>query len=303
MRAMHPAAALATVVAAVSGLVGCPVQPSYPSTITPIYALTASTLYVNNGSGWTTLTPGAGNGNGVVVFGSGSGATIYVSGTTSVRMFNGSSWSTVLAAAVTRLTSSAGVYASAGAGLSLLNPDGTTWTTNGSVTTATDAFSFSPYTFVTLGTASLDYFNGTAMNGSTNTPLTPGVGNLASVCVDALGDVAVGGASGLGVLFAGTSSWISPTSANVTDVYADSFGNIYGATASGVFIFNVFNGTTSLTLSGQVVNGICVDGAGTIYAATATGVQVSRDSGATWTTVLPVPNITAVTITAPLYQF
>jgi hypothetical protein len=318
-KTIHASLVIAVVAAASFILAGCPMQPSYPSTITPIYAATsANGLWVYNGSSWTNYTnANTGSGlastalTGVAVLGSGAGATALVAGNSGVSKFDGASWTQLGvakglgSATVNNLTSSASVLASTAAGLSILNPDVKGWT-NTSVGSVIDAFSSGTFTFIAVG-ANLDEYNGTGLAGSVSaSTILLGSASVKSVFVDPFGDLIVGTDTGLAMQLAGSASWSPvPVSASITRISADLFGNVYAVAAgtTGLYIINVFSGTMSLALSGTGVLSVCVDGAGTIYAGTNNGLMISKDGGATWSTQLSGENITAVTTSAPLYSF
>ena len=157
-KTIHAAAAFAAVFAASFVLAGCPLQPTYPSTITPIYAATsANGLYVYDGASWTNYT----NANtfsglasdsliGVAVLGSGAGATVLAGSSGGVSEFDGTNWTQTTGlgtGTISRLTASGNIYASTSGGLCILNPGGTTWTLDTAVTPV-DAFSIGAYTLV-----------------------------------------------------------------------------------------------------------------------------------------------------------
>jgi hypothetical protein len=315
-KTIHAAAVFAAALAASLVLAGCPVQPTYPSTITPIYAVTnGNGLYVYNGTSWTNYptTGGVTALTGVQVFGSGAGATVLVSGTggaVGVAEFNGSGWTALNSGlgstTVNRLSSSGNVYAATSLGLSILDSGGSTWTNSGSVKPVNDAFSVGTFTLVAGGTiggtAGLYIYSGTGQSGSAITPTTiaSSATSVTSVFVDVFGDLIAGTDTGFGIQYAGSLTWLQIASASVNSVYADLSGNIYAATGNGLYIVNA---TVTPVLSGKNVHCVCVDGAGTIYAGTSTGLMVSKDGGSTWTTPLPTVDVTSVATTAPLYSF
>jgi hypothetical protein len=311
---MHVAVGMGAVMIAGVALSGCPTQPSYPSTITPIYAAANSGgLWVYNGASWTNYTL-ASTSNTVVVSGSGAGARAYVGGNgpTGVSQFDGTAW-TPLAAnlgspPVNRLFLGSNLYAATSGGLSILNGDGT-WTNNGSVTPVLDVCSLGTYTFVagggTTGAAGLYVYNGAGLVGGTSiAPVTivPTSTKVTAVFVDSIGDLIAGTDKGLAVQFAGTGPFVSllPGTPTVNQICLDTSGNLYAATSVGLYRV----GTSAvLVLSGTAALCVCVDGADTIYAGTATGLRVSTNGGLTWTTQLAGHQINSVTTTAPLYSF
>ena len=309
------AAALGAAMVAGLALSGCPVQPSYPSTITPVYAATqAGGLFVYNGTSWTNYT-NANTGSGlassalssVVVFGSGSGAVVLAGGNANVSQFNGTAWTQLTSglgsAAVHRLVSGSNVYAATSGGLSILNSDGTTWTNNAAVGSANDVSTFGAYTYVAADTG-LFVYNGTSLVGGAPIPrvtVLPGCTKVTAVFVDSLGDVIAGTDTGLAVQFGGAGLFISqlPGTPFVNQVTLDARGYLYAATSTGLYII----GSSAFQILPTATLCVCVDGAGTIYAGTATGLQASRNGGLTWTTQLSGPQVNSVTTTAPLYSF
>jgi hypothetical protein len=317
-KTMRAAAATGAAMIAVLALAGCPTQPGYPSTITPIYAVTSGRgLFVYNGTSWTNYT-NANTATGlrstsltsVVVSGSGSGATVFAGGNASVSQFDGKSWSQLTSGlgstTVNRLFLGSGLYAATTGGLSILNGDGQTWSNNPAQSPVYDVFIDGNYTLVAAGTggaAGLHIFNGTSLVGTTSPgAIVPTSTTVQSVFVDFSGDLIVGTDKGLAVQYAGSASFsanVLPTAASVSQITTDSNGNFYAATTAGLYRIGA---SAVLALSGAV-SCVCVDGAGTIYAGTATGLHVSRNGGLTWTTELSEPQVTAVTTTAPLYSF
>ncbi len=311
---MKKYAAFAAGAAMLAGLslTGCPVQPTYPSTITPVYAADqAGGLWVYNGASWTSHAV-AGASNTVVVSGSGSGARAFVGGAAGVSQFNGTAWTALAtglgAAPVKRLFIGSNLYAATAGGVSILNGDGTTWTNNASVTPVNDVFSQGTFTFVagggTVGAAGLYVYNGTGLVGGAAiapTTIVPGSAAVITVFVDSLGDLIAGTDRGLAVQFAGTSSFVSllPIVVSVSQITLDSNGYLYAATAAGLYKV----GASAVVVLPGVVSCVSVDGAGTIYAGTAAGLRVSTNGGSTWTTQLSGHQINSVATTAPLYSF
>jgi hypothetical protein len=148
-------------------LSGCPVQPSYEPTITPVYAATdANGLYVYNGSSWTNYTASGGlasdSVNCVSVSGSGSGALVFAGTDAGVSYYNGASWSTwdttdgLGGNTINDLFLYSNLYAATSGGVSVYNSDGssTAWTNDGSVSPAKDVFRYGTYTLVVDGAGS-----------------------------------------------------------------------------------------------------------------------------------------------------
>jgi len=309
-KTMHAAAAFSAAVIAGLAFSGCPMQPSYPSTITPIYAATSTGgLWVYNGSSWTNH-PLAGTSNSVVVSGSGAGALVYVGGSAGVSLFNGTAWTPTTglnSTAVSRLFSGSSIYAATALGVSILNSDGLSWTNNSTAAPVNDVFSVGTYTLVaagTVGASSLYEYNNGSLAGSAISSNTIMLGStlVTAVFVDFLGDIFVGTNKGFSVQNAGTSPWVPVLSvtATVNQLTMDQNGNLYAATSNGLYILTT---GTALYFPGTSVSCVCVDGASTIYAGTATGLQVSTDGGRTWTTQLSGQSVNSVTTTAPLYSF
>ena len=304
-KTMHAAAAFSAAVIAGLALSGCPMQPSYPSTITPIYAATSTGLSVFNGTGWTSY-PFAGA-SAVVVSGSGAGAVAYVGDNTGgVSQFIGTSRiaTTGLAgSSIKRLFGGSSIFAATNAGVSILNSDGLSWTNYITAASVNDVFSSGTYTLVASGAGLSEYNNGVAV-GSTISPPTivPLSATVTAVYVDSLGDIFAGTNKGFSVQNAGTSPWVPVLSvaATVNQITMDQNGNLYAATSNGLYILTT---GSALYFSGTSVFCVCVDGAGTIYAGTATGLHVSMDGGRTWTTQLSGQSVNSVTTTAPLYSF
>jgi len=289
-------------------LMGCPVQPAYPTTITPIYAATSTgSLLVWNGSAWTQHQPsGFTSLSSVAVLGSGSGARVFVGGDGGVSVFNGSGFTAISGTGpVNALLIGSSLYAATSTGVSVLNADGKTWTSDLTSGSSNGIFPIGPFTYVASDTG-LWQFNGTGLVGApgpTDTPaqVVAGSTTVTAVIVDGSLDVFAGTDKGLAI---GTGSPMTfganqlPPNTRVNGLAFDSNGNYYAAAAAGLYI----NGTIATGLSGPVLC-VCVDGAGTIYAGTSTGLQVSTDGGGTWTTKLPSYQVNAVAVTAPLYSF
>ena len=332
--AMHSAAVLGAALAAALVLSGCPAQPTYPSTITPIYAATsANGLYVYSGSTWTNYTGATANFvsgalSSVVVSGSGTNAQVFVgSAGSGISAFNGSTWikwtspgSGLGSDTINRLLIGSTVYAATASGLSAYNTDGSTpaWTNDtGSThtfTTVDDVFVYGSYTYIAAATNGLIIDSGTGSEAQVTIPtlaaagVLPGTTSVTAVFVDASGDVIVGTNAGLAVQYAGSSSWSPLVSVSIVQLTMDAFGNLYAAAGSnGVYVYSASSsGAYTLSahlLSGTTVNCVAVDGADTIYAGTAAGLLISMDGGSTWATQLSGKDVTAVTTTAPLYQF
>jgi ligand-binding sensor domain-containing protein len=313
-KALHVGVAVGAVIGACCALSACPTQPSYSTTITPIYAATSlGGLFVFNGAAWTNYTnANTGSGlasstlNSVVISGSGAGAMVFAGGNAGVSEFNGTAWTQLTTGLgslpVNSLLIGASLYASTAGGVSVLNGDGTTWTTSTTVTQVNDVFLAGTYTLVAAN-AGLFLYNGTTLAGSyTATQVLPLSTQVTCVFVDSLGDIIAGTNRGLAVLPAGGASFganlLSPGTL-VHQVTADAKGDIYVATSVGLYIL----GTGAVLLLPTPAYCVCVDGAGTIYAGTGSGLLMSKDGGTSWTTELPGQQITSVATTAPLYSF
>jgi ligand-binding sensor domain-containing protein len=301
---MRTASALGAAFAAVLALSGCPVQPTYSSTITPIYAATGlggtnpQTLFVYNGSSWSSTSVGSPV-NSIVVSGSGSGAVVLAGTNAGVSEFNGTSWTALNsglgAAPVKGLVIGSNLYAATATGVSVLNADGQTWTNNGAVFPVNAVASAGTFTFVATNTG-LRFFNGGAQTASYL------AGVVQAVFVDPYLDVFAGTTTALSVWTTQTSSFsgnLLPTGASVKQITMDIGGNLYAATTGGLYILS----RSTVLASSTPANCVCVDGTGTIYVGTASGLMVSKDGGSTWTTELSGENVTSVVTTAPLYSF
>jgi ligand-binding sensor domain-containing protein len=301
-------------------LAGCPMQASYKSTITPIYAATAKGLWVYNGSSWAQYLPSSAA-TSVVVSGSGSGADVYVGTANGVShsSTNGASWTNwagntngLGTAPVNKLFLGSNILAATAGGVSSYNLDGssTIWTTDTSKKPVTDVFSYGTYRYVLDG-SNLYIYNGTSTEStySANTILLSST-SVNAVIADSYLNIIVGTNYGLVVLYydkTGTftnSGNYLPNSTSINGLFLDSNDYIYAATANG--IYKIGSSLTQM-LSGTPVLSVFVDGAGTIYAGTsANGLQISKDGGSTWTTELTSTQtgaVNAVVTTAPLYSF
>jgi hypothetical protein len=315
--AIRPTVILGPAIAVALLLAGCPAQPDYPSTITPIYAATSTGgLFLFNGSAWTSVTTANGlasnNLTSLAVIGSGPEATVFV-GTSAagISASGGSSWVTWDATdglgsdTIHRLLFSSTVYAATSNGLSLYNTDGSTpaWTTDrGSTypfTTVNDVFAYGSYTYIAAGATGLIIDNVTGSESKVAPgSIVGGATSVTAVFVDYAGDLIVGTNAGLAVQYVGSTSWSGLGGGPVNQLAMDAFGDLYAATTTGLYR----NGSGSPVLSGPVAC-VCADGAGVIYAGTAAGLRISRDFGVTWTTELSGQNVTSVATTAPLYSF
>jgi ligand-binding sensor domain-containing protein len=309
-KTMHAAAALCAAMSVGFALSGCPTQPSYASTITPIYAATsANGLFVYNGTNWTNYTT-ANTGSGlasstlssVVISSSGAGAIVLAGGNAGVSEFNGSAWAQLAtglgALPVNSLIIGTNLYASTAGGISILNADGTTWTNNGSVTPVNDVYSLGTYTFVAADAGGLYVYNGTSQQAPS--PYSPGTivsgsGSVTAVVVDSSMDIFAGTDKGLGI--SGSAIGLSfgtnqlPVSTHVYNLYIDTSGNLYAATAGGLYIYNLYGAAAPQGFLDMPAYCVCVDGAGTIYAGTDTGLRVSTNGGSSWTMKLPTRSL------------
>jgi ligand-binding sensor domain-containing protein len=304
-------------------LAGCPTQASYKATITPIYAATDSGLCVYNGSSWTTLTTTNGLAsntvNSVVVSGSGSGADVFVGTARGVSYTNtnGSSWTNwttsdgLGAAPTNRLFLGSNILAATNGGVSTYNSDGkpTLWTTETSVSPAKDVFAYGTYTYIVNASGSSLYvYNGTSLENTFSTgTILAGSSAVNRVIVDSSLDIIAGTDTGLAALYYNKGALTSSgnllgSPVAVSDVFLDSNGYLYAATANGLYRYISGSGA-SLLFSGTPVLCVYVDGAGTIYAGTSAGLKISTDGGASWTTQIPTCKVNCVVTTAPLYSF
>jgi len=325
MKSMMKATALgATLVAAIL-LSGCPTQPSYSSTLTPVYVATgANGLYVYSGSSWTNYTVAStssglpsDNLSSLVVSGSGSGAEVFVgTSATGVAMFDGSAWTKwtnptdgLGSNTINRLLIASTLYAATANGLSAYNFDGSSplWTNDtgsgAAYTSIKDVFSYSTYTYIAADTAGLFILNGTGVETHFAKTQILNSASVQAVYVDGSMDVIVGTDQGLSVLYYGSTSFstnLLPSNTSVNQICMDTSGNLYAATNNGLYVI----GTSATRLFSTAAYCVCVDGAGTIYAGIASGLQKSTDKGSTWTSALSTSSsVTAVATTAPVYQF
>ena len=217
-KTIRAAAALGAAMIAGLALSGCPTQPIYPSTITPVYAATSSgSLYVYNGSSWTpypSTDTGSTSLSSVVVSGSGSGALVFVGGTSGVSQFDGTTWTPLNSglgtAPVNNLFLGSDLYAATAGGVSVLNVDLQSWTNDGTVPSVNGVFSLGPYTFVAAD--KLYVYNGTSqISGSPYlaTSIISASTKVQSIFVDSYLDIVAGTDKGLAVLNAGSSTWSS----------------------------------------------------------------------------------------------
>ncbi len=269
---MHAAAAFSAAMIAGLALSGCPMQPSYSSTITPVYAATGTGLSVFNGTGWTSY-PFA-NASAVVVSGSGAGAVAYVGNNTGgVSQFIGTSRiaTTGLAGSdIKRLFSGSSIFAATNAGVSILNSDGLTWTNYITAASVNDVFSSGTYTLVASGTGLYEYNNGIPV-GSTISPADDsaaqhdGDGSLCRLlwrphCRDrqrARGPIC----RNVGLGKPAFASAEHP----VNQITADQSGNLYAATKGGLYIISTsvlppFPGARVLRLRGRGGHNLCGQG-------------------------------------------
>jgi ligand-binding sensor domain-containing protein len=325
MKLSVKAAVLGATLAAGLLLSGCPTQPSYSATITPIYVATSGNgLYVYSGAAsWTNYTVAStsfglssDNLTSVVVSGSGAGAEIFVGDAAGVSGFNGTSWTSWTASnglgsgTVNRLLIASSIYAATSGGLSVYNVDGSTpaWTNDtggGSYTSVKDVFTYGTYSYIAAAAAGLFVLNGSSLETSylPNAVLSSS-SSVQAVFVDSALDIIVGTNQGLAVLYAGSSTFSAnylPSGTSVKQICIDNSGNFYAATAQGLYIV----GSSTTRLLSTPVNCVCVDANGTIYAGTASGLEESTNQGKTWTTATTIISspVTAVATTAPVYKF
>jgi hypothetical protein len=341
MRTTIRAAALCGALSAVLVISGCPAQPTYPSTITPIYAATAGNgLFVYNGSSWTNYTVANSAPNfvsdtlsSVVVIGSGTNAQVFVGSSNSgISAFNGSSWfkwtnsSGLGSNTINRLLVGSTIYAATGSGLAAYNTDGssTPWTNDTGSTYAfaavNDVFVSGSYTYIAAAASGLIIDNGAGSEARVTAATLAAAGltgttSVTAVFVDGYGNLIVGTNTGLAVRYAGASTWtVLQAGPHVSQLRMDSFGNLFASAITaggGVYIFStnpttgVFGLPGTLVLAGTPVNSVAVDGTDTLYAATGGGLLISKDGGSSWTpdATLAGKSVMAVTTTAPLYQF
>jgi hypothetical protein len=313
-------------------LAGCPMQTSYKSTITPVYAATNAGLSIFNGSSWsqfTTANSGLASNtvNSVVVSGSGSGATVFAATPSGISYASGdgASWggpwttsNTALASnVVNELFLGSKFLAATGSGISVYNSDGSTstWTSDTLPTSPSSAscvFSVGTYTYVVNGSGSNLYvYNGTSQETNyAAASILAGSGKVTAVIVDSNLDIFAGTDKGLIELnyYNGTaqnSGNLLPSGSSaysVNGLFLDANGNLFAATSNGLYADVGTNGL-KLMLSGTSVLCVYVDGAGTIYAGTAAGLKVSSNGGSSWTNELAGNQVNAVVTTAPLYSF
>ena len=300
-------------------LAGCPAQPSYPSTITPIYAATrAGYLWVYDGTGWTGNSAGGITGTSIVVDGSGSTAQLFAATVAGVSEYQGGSWkalSNPAAAPVKSLTIGTNLFAGGGGGVSVLNADGSTWSNDVSVANVNSVVSLGSFTYA-AARSGLYVYNGTSVAATYTPSQVLGTSTtVTSVFVDSSGDIIAGTDTGLAVLYdspTGSGNFASlglPAGTSINQVTVDAVGNLYAAAGSGGGLYILSpdsSGTFVLAahvLTGSTVNCVCVDGAGTLYAGTPSGLLQSQDTGSTWATQLAGQNVSAVATTAPLYRF
>jgi ligand-binding sensor domain-containing protein len=290
-------------------LAGCPMQASYKSTITPIYAATSSGLWVYNGSSWAQYLASS-VATSVVVSGSGSGADVFV-GTASSGVSHTASlgaWSNWSAAtnglgsdAINRLFLGSSLYAATTNGLSILQSS-STWNNNSSMGSVNDVFCYGDFTFVAT-TTGLSVYNGTALVKKYTTADGFASNNATAVVGYSASDFYVGTASGF---YYYNGSTLAPylVGQHINYIFIDSNYNLYAATTTGLYDFSI---SLSTPIYSNDVLSVFVDGAGTIYAGTsANGLQISRDGGSTWSsglTFAQTGTVNAVVTTAPLYSF
>ncbi len=295
-------------------LAGCPTPATYGPTITPIYAATNAGLEIYNGTNWTKVTAGLASSNVtcVVVSGSGADAAIFA-GTPaglSYSRTNGSTWTTWHAAdglgsnTINGLfLAGSNLYAATTGGLSVYNSDGSSplWT-NGGAAVVNGVYIFGSYTYTAEATG-LRVVNGTGVEAIyTPAQIVTGSSAVNAVNVDYYQDILAATNNGLNVLYAGTSTFQTTpllTGMAVNGIFLDNNGNLYAATANGLYSI----GSSATQILAGAVFCVYVDGAGTIYAGTNTGLETSTNHGSTWTTITWGAKVNAIVTTAPLYSF
>ena len=309
---MRTAIVRALAVAAVTGaclcLAGCPMQSTYPATITPVYVTTfGSGLWVYNGAAWTNY-PFA-SASAVVVTGSGAGAVAYVGASSggAVSRFIGASQTptTSLAGAnVYRLFSGSSIYAATNVGVSILNSDGLSWTNNTTAAPVNDVFSVGTYTLVASGTSLYEYNNGSLV-GSTPADSDHREQHERHRYIRRL-------LRGYhrrhrqGCRNTIRRGWVLDGPAPPhRDRESDNRGP-ERQSLHGDFEWTVHQYERRQLSPPGAVSCVWVDGAGKIYAGvSAGGLRESSDGGSTWTSepALAAQTVTSVVTTAPLYSF
>jgi ligand-binding sensor domain-containing protein len=292
-------------------LAACPTQASYQPTITPIYAATNAGLWVYNGSSWAQFTTSSGLAsdtvNSVVVSGSGSGADVFVGTASGISHTNTSaaSWTNWAGGSgglgtspVNRLFFGSNIYAATTGGLSVLN-NLSSWTNDSGPGSSNDVFCYGSFIFVGTNTG-LYVYNGpgytryttTSIPALPNNAVTAVIGYSASV-------IYVGTTTGLYTFNGSAFSAVAGITASIHELFVDTYGYLYAATAGGLYVY----GLSAPLFSDTAALCAWVDGAGTIYAGTSAGLRISTNSGASWTTELAGQTVNAVQTTAPLYSF
>jgi len=303
----------------------CPMQASYKSTITPIYAATDSGLWIFNGSSWAQATSVPANS--VVVSGSGAEASVFV-GTGSGISYtstNGASWKSwagtnsssgpgLGTTPVNKVILGTSILAATAGGVSIYNSDGSTnaWTNDASMTSVNDAFQSGTYTFVAgnlpASAPVISVINGTSTEATyLASTFLPTSTKVTAVVVDSYLDIFAGTDKGLVEInyTSGAVTYSANLLASSDYVYGllfDSSGNLYAATSSGLYA-NVGTSSQKRLFSDTPALCVYVDGAGTIYAGIASGLRSLTAGASTWTTGLSGKQVNSVVTTAPLYSF
>ncbi len=286
-------------------LAACPLQPTYPATITPIYVATATTgLYVYNGTSWSSTIGGGSALTSVVVSGSGSGAEVFVGGGAGLwYSYKGVWYQGFSSPAVNGITLGSTIYAATATGISTLDAGGTSWTATSVGSAVRQVFVWGSFVYAAADTTGLMTYNNTG-GATTIAPgsVVTGSSAVTSVALDSYGDLFVGTDKGLGISAGTAYSFPAnqlPGAYHVYGIVLDTWGNLYVATDNGLYI----NLGATPVLS-DTVSCVWVDGHGTIYAGVGTKLEVSTDGGSTWTTKLTAGSaITSIVTTAPLYSF
>lgn len=327
---MRRARAIACCLAALAVIVlldSCPTEPTYSSTITPIYAATDAGLFVYNGSSWTqysTSLPSSASthlasntATSVVVSGSGSQADVYVGTGSGVSHFDGSSWKNwstsdgLGSGTVNQLfLTSSDLYAATGSSLSFYNYDkiSPVWNTDSSLSAINAFFVYGTYTYVAAG--SLYVYNGTSLQAKLDVAqYVPGSTKATAILPLSSQEILVGTEKGFNLLYStsgGTnySSWSTAvtTTGTVYGFALDASNNVYIACDAGIYEI-VYSNSTLARINTTKANCVAVDGPGAIYVGTGSGLLVSRNSGATWSTILANHAVNSVVTTSPLYSF
>lgn len=312
---------------------GCSDQkPSYPATITPVYAATAGQgLYLIYGDTvqdhFTVSSTGPGGLasdklRSIAVGGSGSSAYVYVGSDAGISRFNGVAWmnwgaSKLGSADARAIFLGNGLSVATASGLAAYNADGAgTWTLDPRLAASgpTSIFKYGRFTFVGTSSDGLYVYSGTGEARH----FTKAADGLASDSVKAvigysLEEIYVGTTEGLSELdpkapSASTSkfSTIAGTAgSSVNGLCVDSHGILYAAADSGIYYHVTYDSASSAQYfapSEEKMLCVAVDGAGTVYSGTDTGrLYILDGTGASYYK-LGSP-VVAIAATAPLYSF